>query len=290
MDKKFGVGHFYHGWVFHVFAVYCYVTNSSQTDLLKAATVFYSACESGIQNKHGLLCNAWDASAGGWNHLKAWFTHSWVILASAWNIYTPFTIWGLTPGWAKGQITTHCLYFLAREAQQCRFFHFLGQPRLLQKPARVMGAIGDPSPEGISFLVLRKADARGGTSASHLGKIQSTHIICLLTFLLVSPSASKVTCTCKKKKKVSKVQIYPPEWVSSPTSLSQLLSVERNTTAWRCFLCARHTYRQMGCSTPLTLSCSLLFLFVTWQAELRVNPQKPPDIKPWLSACGSALK
>lgn len=44
MDKKFGVGHFYHGWVFHVFAVYCYVTNSSQTDLLKAATVFYSAC------------------------------------------------------------------------------------------------------------------------------------------------------------------------------------------------------------------------------------------------------
>lgn len=93
------MGHFYHGCVFHVFAVYCYVTNSfSQTDLLKAATVFYSACESGIQNKQGLLYNAWDASAGGWNQLKAWFTHSWVILAIAWNIYTPFTIWALNPG------------------------------------------------------------------------------------------------------------------------------------------------------------------------------------------------
>lgn len=37
---------------------------------------------------------------------------------------------------AKGRINTHCLYFLAREAEQCHFFHFFGQPRLLQKPAQ----------------------------------------------------------------------------------------------------------------------------------------------------------
>lgn len=83
----------------------------------------------------------------------------------------------------------------------------------------------------------------GRDQCSHLGKIQSAHMICLLTFLLVSPSASKVTCTCKKKK-VNKVQIYPSEWVSSPLSLSQLLPVERNTIACRCLLCTWHTYRQ----------------------------------------------
>lgn len=91
------MGHIYHGWVFDVSTVYCYVTNSSQTDLLKAATIFHSACVSGIQNKHGLLYNAWDPSAGGWDHLKAGLTHSWVILATAWNIYTPFTVWALNP-------------------------------------------------------------------------------------------------------------------------------------------------------------------------------------------------
>lgn len=37
---------------------------------------------------------------------------------------------------AKAQINTHCLCFLAREAQQCHFFHFFGEPRLLQKPAQ----------------------------------------------------------------------------------------------------------------------------------------------------------
>lgn len=178
--------------------------------------------------------------------------------------------------------------FLSSWSPAVSLLPFLGSAQALAKARSGHESNRRPISWGNLISCFEESRCEGRDQCSHLGKIESAHIICLLTFLLVSPSASKVTCMCKKKKSVKFRFIH--QSVSSPTSLSQLLSVERNTTAWRRFLCARHTYRQTGCSTPLTLSCSLLFLFVMWQAELRVNPQKPPDIKPWLSACGSALK